>query len=132
MTIKIRRLLKAAQNQLELSDDVYRDNLFEITGKRSSTALNYRECLSVLEHFKSLGYSPNKNPREGQIKRIQYLWIRLGEANKINNKSVRAMHSFCRKFTGDVSVYNAKREQLSACIEALKSWCNREQVSFNG
>jgi len=129
--MKIRRLLKAAQNQLDMSDDVYRDNLFEITNKRSSTELSYRECLAVLDHFKSLGYTPNKNPREGQIKRIQYLWIRLGEANKLTNSNIKAMHSFCRKFTGDVSMYHAKRPQLSACIEALKSWCNREKVSFH-
>ncbi len=129
--MKIRRLLKAAQNQLEMSDEVYRDNLFEITGKRSSTTLSYRECLAVLDHFKSLGYRPNSNPREGQIKRIQYLWIRLGEEKKLTTPGAKAMYSFCRKFTGDVSVYEAKQSQLSACIEALKSWCKREQVAFN-
>ncbi|MBL4832615.1 MAG: regulatory protein GemA [Pseudomonas sp.] len=130
--MKIRRLLKAAQNQLDMTDKVYRDNLFKVTGKRSSTTLNYRECMAVLDHFKALGYSPNKNPREGQIKRIQYLWIRLGEENKLDTPDVKAMYSFCRKFTGNISIYNAKREQLSVCIEVLKSWCNREQVSFNG
>jgi len=129
--MKIRRLLKAAQHQLDMSEDNYRDTLQEITGKRSSTTLNYRECLAVLDHFKTLGYEPNKHPREGQIKRIQYLWMRLGEEKKLNTPGVKAMHAFCRKMTGDTSVYDATREQLSVCIEALKKWCKRELVTFN-
>jgi phage gp16-like protein len=130
--MKIRRLLKAAQNQLDMDDVLYRQNLIEITGKSSSTALSYHECNEVLKHFKSLGYSPKVNPREGQIKRIQYLWMRLGEEKKLTNFTKQAMHSFCQRFTGNESVYKAKRPQLSACIEALKDWCNRELVSFDG
>ena len=129
--MKIRRLLKAAQNQLDMSDKVYRDNLQNITGKRSSTTLAYWECIAVLEHFKTLGYEPLKHPLDGQIKRIQYLWMRLGEENKLDKPGIVAMYSFVRKYTGEQSMYEASKSQLSKCIEGLKQWCKREKVQFN-
>jgi len=130
--MKIRRLLKAAQHQLDMDQDVYVETLEYLTGKSSSTLLDYDECKKVLVHFECLGYEPPISPRDRQIKRIQYLWIRLAEEKKLDKPGTRAMHSFCRNFTKNVSVYNAKQSQLSACIEALKNWCNREQVAFDG
>lgn len=128
--MKIRRLLKAAQNQLDMEQDVYVEILVFVTGKASSTLLTYDECKAVLYHFKKLGYKPPTNPREKQIKRIQYLWIRLAEENKLDVPGMESMHRFCGGFTKNVSVYEAKQSQLSACIEALKGWCRREKVSL--
>lgn len=130
-TMKIRRLLKAAQTQLDMPQEIYVSTLIHLTGKASSTELGYDECKQVLKHFETLGYQPPVNPREKQIKRIQYLWIRLSEEKKLNKPGTKAMYSFCHKFTGSTSIYKAQQSQLSACIEALKNWCKREKVAFN-
>jgi len=129
--MKIRRLLKAAQTNLDMDQQSYVATLEHFTGKSSSTLLSYDECKTVLAHFETLGYQAPVNPRLKQIKRIQYLWIRLQEEKKLNKPGMNAMHSFCNNFTKDISVYKAEPSQLSACIEALKAWCKREEVTFN-
>lgn len=47
--------IKAAQRQLHLDDDTYRDMLHRLTGKRSATKLSIAEQTVVLDHLRHAG-----------------------------------------------------------------------------
>jgi phage gp16-like protein len=48
-------LIKMGQKQLGLADDAYRDMLFALTGKRSSTEMHDAEHARVLDHLINSG-----------------------------------------------------------------------------
>lgn len=127
--------LKIAQKQLNMSEHAYRANIAAVTGgKTSSKQLTRQEIKDVLAVFKRLGYKPTARPRDKQVKRISYLWLRLKEAGKLESGTRASMLKFCARFTGNSntsSLYKAQPKQLSDCIEALQDWCQREGVKFN-
>jgi hypothetical protein len=123
-------LLPKAKKDIGMDDDSYRANLLDITGKTSSRDLTGKEVDAVLSVFeKHFNWQRPVNKNEAQIKRITYLWMRLKEADQLQNP--HGLTSFINKFTGNKTKYKASSKQLSNCIEALQSWCARENVSFN-
>lgn len=124
-----RRAIKAAQRQLGMEQDDYQALLRRVTGKGSSTQLSLRECRQVLDALRDLGWQPvRKNAR--QIARIQYLWMRLGEANKLTDPSKAAMQQFCSKYIGKVPLHRANPMALHKVIDCLQGWCKRENVPY--
>lgn len=123
-----RRLLKAAQTQLNMCQEDYVAMLIRVTGKHSSTLLGKAEINDVLNEFKRLGFK-STSMRDKYIRYISYLWIQLGEAGILDNPSKAAMHSFCQR-TCKQGVYKADIKQLNAIIESLKAWCERTNVEI--
>jgi len=56
-------MIHVAKTQLKLSNDVYRDILWEQFQVNSSKALNYRQAVEMLRHLKVLGFNPKGNAR---------------------------------------------------------------------
>lgn len=127
-TEPMRRQLKAGQNGLQMSDDAYRALLQRITGKTSSKQLSLSEINAVLDEYKRLGWKP-VSKFEKQAKLIKFLWMQLGEASVLKNRSSSALIVFCNRFTNGKSIYKSSGQEISAIIEALKDWCKREGVS---
>ena len=124
-------LLKKAQQDLSMEDADYRANLKEWTGKTSSKNLTPSEVNYCLEQFQTIfKWTPPESKNEKQIKRIKYLWLCLKDAGKLNNPN--ALKTFVSNFTMGATMYKAKPGQLSACIQALQSWCDRENVPYKG
>lgn len=123
-------LLPKAKTDIGMDDDSYRANIYALTGKTSSRDLSSQEVEAVLNVFeKHFKWKRPVNKNTPQIKRITYLWMRLKEADKLQNPS--GLTAFINKFTANKSKYKATSKQLSSCIEALQAWCTRENVSFN-
>ncbi len=50
------QLIHIAKNELGLDDDLYRDMLFNLFGKRSSKDLTYGQGVELIDHFKASGF----------------------------------------------------------------------------
>lgn len=123
-------LLKQFQKEVGMCQQDYQANLMYWFGASSSKELSPAEIEQALANIKrDFGWEPKAHENERQIKRIKYLWLRLKEANKLENPN--AMASFVKKFTHVDSMYKASSLQLSNCIQALQSWCDRENVKYS-
>lgn len=80
-------LIKMGQKQLGLADDAYRDMLFALTGKRSSTEMHDAEHARVLDHLINSGARLNWNRRAHMkiaeekkplVSKIRMLLLHLG------------------------------------------------------
>ncbi|GAB3021489.1 phage protein GemA/Gp16 family protein [Bowmanella dokdonensis] len=125
----LRRQIKAAQTQMAMEQEDYQALLVRLTGKASSTRLTAFEAGRVLDEFRRLGWRPRRRNAR-QIARIQYLWLRLGEAGLLEDQSKQALYSFCVKFTGTRLLHKAASNQLRTVIDCLQAWCKREKVEY--
>lgn len=124
------QLIKIAQKQLGMDDDAYRDILFTLTRKRSSTELDFAERKKVLEHMEACGFKrtkpqPRKLADDPQSKMIRALWLQLHEAGKVRNPSESALAAFAKRQTGRDALQWLNAREASALIEELKKWLAR-------
>lgn len=124
------QLIKIAQKQLGMDDDAYRDILFTLTRKRSSTELDFAERKKVLEHMEACGFKrtkpqPRKLADDPQSKMIRALWLQLHEAGKVRNPSESALAAFAKRQTGRDALQWLNGKEASALIEELKKWLAR-------
>ena len=123
---RLRQTIKIAQRSLGWDDALYRQVLNDLTGKSSCKSLSYAQCSTVLDYMKKQGWNPN--PNEGQVKKVQYLWLCLRDAKKLTNASHQGLASFCQTYTKKKTWQRASTDELSTMIEVLKAWCQREKV----
>ncbi len=124
------QLIKIAQKQLGMDDDSYRDILFTLTRKRSSTELDFAERKKVLEHMEACGFKrtkpqPRKLADDPQSKKIRALWLELHTAGKVRNPSESALAAFVKRQTGRDALQWLTAREASALIEELKKWLER-------
>ncbi|HAF44699.1 MAG TPA: regulatory protein GemA [Gallionellaceae bacterium] len=124
------QLIKIAQKQLGMDDDAYRDILFTLTRKRSSTELDFAERKKVLEHFEACGFKrtpkqPRKLADDPQSKLIRSLWLQLHEAGKVRNPSESALAAFVKRQVGRDDLHWLNAREASSVIEDLKKWLAR-------
>lgn len=124
------QLIKIAQKQLGMDDDTYRDILFTLTRKRSSTELDFAERKKVLEHMEACGFKrtkpqPRKLADDPQSKMIRALWLQLHEAGKVRNPSESALAAFAKRQTGRDALQWLNAKEASSLIEELKKWLAR-------
>lgn len=108
----------------------YRDILFTLTRKRSSTELDFAERKKVLEHMEACGFKrtkpqPRKLADDPQSKMIRALWLQLHEAGKVRNPSESALAAFAKRQTGRDALQWLNAREASALIEELKKWLAR-------
>ena len=124
------QLIKIAQKQLGMDDDAYRDILFTLTRKRSSTELDFAERKKVLDHMESCGFKrtkpqPRKLADDPQSKMIRALWLNLHEAGKVRNPSESALAAFVKRQSGRDALQWLTSKEASSVIEDLKKWLAR-------
>jgi len=124
------------KKSLALDDQVYRDMLENITGKRSAAELSDRQVIEVLADMKKKGWIQNPNmrplkyegsPRDpydasGKIKRkIEFLWHSIYRGND-ETKHLRQW-LFNRFKISDVKFLD--KHKAYAAVEALKQMMKR-------
>lgn len=122
------------KKDLNLSDEIYRDILWQAGRVESSADLDWRGRQAVLDRFKELGWKPAparkaKAPRklaaDPQSKKIRALWLELFNAGKVRDSSEAALASYVKRMTNVAALQWLSSAQASLVIEALKKWLAR-------
>lgn len=121
-----------ARKDLGLDEFVYRQILFNETGKRSAADLTYGQAKTVIEYFESAGWRPkNASPltpqrsdasRPGfasprQKRMIQGLWTDLSYAPK--DRHAGALREFMNRISGVSDLRFLSSEGAAKVISAL-------------
>jgi len=126
-----------AKKDLNLSDEIYRDILYQAGGVESSADLDYRGRTAVLDRFRELGWqtqskSGSKAPRktraladDPQSKKIRALWLELHAAGKVRDSSEKALASYVKRMTRVAALQWLDNKQAQTVIESLKKWLER-------
>ena len=105
-------------------------------GKESSKALTRFELSDLYSHFRALGWKVKRtkkstaSPRyaNGQMRKVVALWITLGNAGVIRNKSDKALQAYVKKMTRKDNLRWCDGTDCDRLIESLKSWAKREGI----
>ncbi len=129
-----------AKKDLNLSDDIYRDILYQAGGVESSADLDYRGRAAVLDRFAELGWEAKSkggtSPRshahssrrladDPQSKKIRALWLELHSAGKVRDSSEKALASYVERMTCVAALQWLDSKQAQTVIESLKKWLDR-------
>lgn len=130
-----------ARKELGLDEDTYRDVLEAATGKRSAAALDDRDLVKVIEHFKARGWKPTvvaggkqgaaasgRSPRRADhpvARKARALWISLHQLGAVENPSEQALEAFAKRQLGVDRLQWADQSQGFKLIEALKRMAER-------
>ena len=114
---------------LQWSDEDYRFQLLQTTGKSSAAELDGQGRAAVLAHMAKLGFTPKaaKFKPFGQPEKIQWLWKQRGLAGGLRDPSPAALLAFVARTTG-TGISDVKflpTLEASKVIEALKSMLDR-------
>jgi len=119
------------------SEDSYRTVLKqygakEKAGRISATTMTLAQLDEALKHFKRLGFVPKnkkltkKNWRLPRIAKLNAMWIALYERGAVDDKSEKAMQSWCKNNIKDLTALRwASSEQLNQAVEMLKLFQQR-------
>ncbi len=131
------------KNQAQLDDDIYRDILVRVTGRKSTKSMGINQLLSVVEEFVILGYASKSkvskviytNNRFKYVKtecslmrKIFRLWCELGDTGVIRDNSNEVLDSFLlKKFNTSIKELNIGNdtELKRKVVEGIKNWLNR-------
>lgn len=142
-----------AKKQLGLDDDVYRDRLQQLTGKRSCSEMAIGELFKVLKNLEQCGFKA-KRPSKGQANKsqtkrrgryspksqgqpidvIRALWIQMAQQGMVNDGSELALTAWVKRTTsrinGGIGVDSLEWLALDftmtgKVINALKAWQKR-------
>ena len=114
-----------AKNQLAIDDDVYRDLLEDVTGKRSCKDMDERELHLVLERMRGFGFknffpATKDNATKTQVDKIRALWIDLAKSELVpDGESV--LLGFVKRQTKVDRLEWLTPKQCNAVIEGLKA-----------
>ncbi len=128
-----------AKKQLNLDDESYRAILVRLFNKDSAAKLSHRQLSELIAHFKTLGWKPkaaNKSHRPASskpaVRKVYALWGLLYKAGKVEaTKPDGFIANFTRRQGKEASLAEwCNNQQLYSLIEALKSWCEREEIKI--
>lgn len=120
--------IHVGRQRLGLAEQDYRAILRRVTGKASAAELDDAERRRMLDELRRLGFAAAR-PRplaEPQHRMIRGLWIDLGKAGKLRDRSDRALDAFCKRMTGIDRLEWLPVPAANSVIEALKAWRERD------
>ena len=122
--------IHCAAKDAGLDDAAYRAVLREVAGVDSARDLDAAGRRAVLARLRPGGAEVRsiRDWRTPRIAKIRRLWHLLAAAGVLRQPGDAALRRFCAKQTGVARLEWASGEALNRCIEALKSWCQREHV----
>ena len=133
------------KKDLGLSDDIYRDILWQAGRVESSADLDWQGRQRVIERYKELGWKPkaakkaSSSPVKGrsggvatrrpaadpQSRMIRGLWIELHKMGAVRDSSETALASYVKRMTKVAALQWLDVKQAQLVIEALKKWHKR-------
>jgi phage gp16-like protein len=129
--------VKIAQKQLGMDDDIYRDFLDGVTGKRSASILKVWELENVMKAMRAKGFKDKPAKSAGtrpqaddeQSRLIRSLWLQLHETGKVRDPGERALVNWVRgqfkSSDGIEALQWLSVRQKRRIIEQLKQWLAR-------
>jgi phage gp16-like protein len=138
-------LLQLGKKQLCMDENTYRDFLAvngakEKDGHISASTMHIGDLVKAVSVMQVLGFKPTRqsnvarmsNWRLPRIKKITALWCALADAGVVHDRGEAAMERFCVNLMRSDHLRWATTAELNQCIEALKSWAQRENVELHG
>lgn len=136
------RLLEVGRKELGMDEEGFRAVLLrhgakEVDGRASRTTMTIEQLDRAVKEFKRKGFRIKTKPRKAvdatdwrrpRIELITRLWCRLAEHGIVRDASEAAMVRWCYRLSRKAKLQWATSEDLNNCVEALKSWCERERV----
>ena len=118
-----------AKKELGLDDDIYRDVLERVTGKRSSNGLSATAQKQVIAEFQRMGWKGftkgRKRSDKPYVRKVFALWGELKRAGIWREDSQQSLRNFVKKLTGCDDPEWLDYSQASQVIEALKKMKER-------
>lgn len=117
-----------AKKQLVLDDDVYRQVLERVTGRRSAGDIDDAGLVSVLAEFRRLGWQPASNQtrpprsRNPHVRKVWAVWKALCLSGAVRSPTRAALRAFVLSQTEVSDPEWLTPEQANQVIEALKAW----------
>ncbi|MCA8880371.1 MAG: regulatory protein GemA [Rhodobacteraceae bacterium] len=145
MSRALQKLIHAGCRELGIDADTRHDLQLATTGKASLSEMTEAELQLVVDRLKEKGFRPvargggrrEQAPR-ADLRLIHVLWSALGRAGKLEKPGRAGLNAFIRRRFGaawgsvpaDIDMLR-DHARISAVIEALKQWCDREGVPFD-
>ena len=121
--------LHALKREQGLDDELYRDKLEQLTGKRSAADLSDAELQRAVGRFggNSAGQQPTRLPSTPACRLIQAQWISLYNLGIVHDASDAAILAFIKRQTRlDAAQWLNDHDHIKAVVEALKDWLARD------
>lgn len=120
-----------AKTQLAIDDDVYRDLLDDVTGKRSCADMDERELHQVLERLRGFGFknffpATKDNATKTQVDKIRAMWLDMAKSELVPDGEP-ALLGFVKRQTKVDRLEWLTPKQCNAVIEALKAIRDRSE-----
>lgn len=130
--------IHVAKKQLQLTDEEYRQFLYQETGKTSCKDMNLGQLQRVWEELKRRGYvepAPHRRREKAapHVRMIYALWYELRDMGALSDGSKKALRTFVKRQTQGLASggYQAPEflpaDEAQPVVEALKSWIARER-----
>lgn len=126
--------LHTVKTRIGLDDECFRDLCEQITGKRSTRAMNDNERNAVRDRMLTdYPAARNSNKRKSltgpYAKKLQALWIAGWNLGLVKNRKDTALVAFVKRQTGIQSTsWLRDHKDANKAVEALKIWLERAGV----
>lgn len=133
-----------AKKQLGMDEDTYRENLHQVTGKRSCSDMHISELYRVIAHMEKCGFKRKKpagkkqqySPKaSGQyIDVMRAIWIQMHQCGMIEDGSETALERWAKRQSSQLNNgigiekldwLEREPEIVAKVLESLKQWCKR-------
>ncbi len=126
-TRKMRAVL-AACRRLGLDDEARREIQLEVTREPSMATMSEQQLGQLLDHLNRDW--KGSNPSRPHVAKIKALWWSLYWLGAIEEPADRALSAFVKRQTGVSALRFLDHRSAYSVIEALKSWLEREGVTW--
>lgn len=122
-----------AKKDLALTDESYRDRLFQVTGRRSAADCSDQQLVAMIESLKSIGWKDKPARRAGdrpladspQARKARAQWLSLWNLGVIEEPGERALAAFVKRQTGREDLRFCDAPQLNKVVDGLKAMLAR-------
>ena len=120
--------IKIAQKQLGMDDDVYRELLHRMAGKRSCTELTATELARVLREMERLGFAPSRPaPERMPLRQARHtpMMQKIGVLLAQTGKTWAYADGMARNMFGEDRANRLDGDKLHRLMTALQIYANR-------
>lgn len=139
------KLVHIGRRDLGLDDDMYRDLLEQITGKRSAKGQSDVQLNAVVAEMKRRGFKPKRSnrpkARAAEVAKIRAIWLTMFDQGFVRSNTDVAINTYVKRMTKTGNGQGVDRaewlkpEQASMVLEALKKWhyrCMADAIVASG